>query len=483
MVAPNKRMLMQYNVRNIVKLLQLRNERIVWSLLCFLFILVQSVFAQTIFSKNGKYGIMDDENTVKVEAIYDSIFVPRFSMETGDGFVMISSDYETKYLEFYFTQKDSLFGFVSPHAKKGWFIAEPSYTSLHLIGAPLSLFIETKEGYSIAELSSFLVERFAANAIFSAQAIGGIKKIEFCDCLYDSIYRTKGIIGITLNGLHGIWKNGKELIPPSYEQPLIFINDSLIIAKKNGKEGILKNNVPVTDFKYPFGSLVYNKYADIFEVNDDQYDGENVLIYISAQDFKEYKVTANDEAIIKSENWNYDFGRLWRPDPSYDLILIEGDSIIPESSLLNCSEFEKNSSYGCEHIIVIDPKWQSELINFKKKNCKYYSNNLHTEHTYIREIELIVGKDSTLMYRYYDVMSGKVAFAVPFVEWQEYYGLGYEYLEEEGVLKFTCTSNKVYKKWDDFRPYGARKTKTIGYVDEKNHGFYKSKKKLLKARK
>lgn len=224
------------------------------------------------FSENGKYGLIDFNGKLILNAEYDHIYAldgikkniiiekdgKKGLVNTSMGEVIIKPEYDEistlteTYENGYIVGRDGKYGIISADAKV---IFTPVYNQICNV---------TSNGY------------YAVVQDGNTKLINETGEI-ILDSGFDTIKEINGDnIVITSNGLYGVTQvDGSVIIAPEYDE-LNYIYGTYYIAKKNDRYGIIstQNEVKV-DFKYT--SMTYVKTADFIQADKENYKTD--LIY------------------------------------------------------------------------------------------------------------------------------------------------------------------------------------------------------------
>ena len=218
------------------------------------------------FEQNGKYGLIDFNGKLILNAEYDNIYAldgiekniiiekdgKKGLVNTSMGEVIIAPEYTeistlTKsYENGYIVNKDGKYGIISADAKV---VFEPTYEGIKNV--------TSDEYYAVVQAGKVKL----VNSNWEAKLETG----------FDDIAEIKGEnITIISSGKYGVIKlDGTSVIAPEYED-LKYIYGTYYIAKKDGQYGIISTtDENVVDFTY--ASMEYIKTADFIQAEKENY--------------------------------------------------------------------------------------------------------------------------------------------------------------------------------------------------------------------
>lgn len=219
------------------------------------------------FEKDGKYGLIDFNGKLILEAEYDSIYALdgiekniiiekdglKGLVNTSMGEVIIEPNYtdittllKNSYESGYIVQKDGKYGVITADKKT---VFEPIYDEIKNV---------TSDGYYA------VVENGKLELVDKT----GIVKL---DSGFDSIEEINGeTITIISNGKYGALSvDGIEVVSSEYED-LKYIYGTYYIAKKDGNYGVISTTGEVV-VDYEYVSMEYQKTADFIQADNESY--------------------------------------------------------------------------------------------------------------------------------------------------------------------------------------------------------------------
>jgi hypothetical protein len=437
-----------------------------------------NLMAQTIFSKDGKYGIMDEKNTVIIKADYDSICVPTYYFVYGKGAVEpeLNSDQklQKRHLKLFIGVKANKYGYIIPPCQDHpeWTVSKTNYLSIQL--KKLLFILESEDGYTFLTLDASSINTFGNAAIFSRSEFNKIQSYQHYDTKYDSIYPPgkQGSMTLLKDGKYGLFIYNKEIIPPSYDAPLILLNDSLIIASKDGKYGLLNNLELVIPFVYEKDRIQISRNHTFIEL----FNYGKIIKFITLKDYKEYTVLRDDTPVQYDTTWQYRITEFSYDSLVRNLCFVLGENL--DKNKDNISPFlEKKYINSLDHhLIIYDTQKQSEIANFHKPNCHYL---IQQNTGLIEEIEVVSTSQPKIIIRHYQSNTGKLAFEFEFLIKDEIgscpEGISCPPSLESipgGFQIIICTYYNKRRR--------ARLSKVFGYIDGSTYHFYKKKRQFLK---
>lgn len=256
------------------------------------------------FQKDGKFGLIDFEGKLILNAEYDNIYAmpgnqkniiieqngKKGLVNTSMGEIIIRPEYDqittlTKtYENGYIVAKDGKFGVISADSK---IVFEPVYEGIKNV---------TANGYYA------VVETGKVKLINEA----GQVKVETG---FDDVKEINGEnLVITLGGKYGVIKlDGTSVVPAEYED-LKYIFGTYYIAKKNGLYGVISaTSETKVDFEYK--SMEYIKTADFIQAENDNYKTDlidrNFNVVLSDVILSELNLEDGYLRVRQGENYNY----------------------------------------------------------------------------------------------------------------------------------------------------------------------------------
>lgn len=218
------------------------------------------------FEENGKYGLIDFDGKLILNAEYDKIY----SLEGVEKNIII--------------EKDGKKGLVN--TSMGEIIISPEYTEISLLTESYENgYIVSKDGkYGVISADAKLIfepiydeiKNVTSNGNYAVVQDGKLKLVDKSgetklESGFDTIEDINGdSIIITKNRLYGVINlDGTYIINPEYED-LKNINGTYYIAKKNGAYGVISiSNKNVVDFTYK--TMEYIKTADFIQADNENY--------------------------------------------------------------------------------------------------------------------------------------------------------------------------------------------------------------------
>jgi len=331
--------------------------------------------------QNGKYGVIDKEGNLIIEAKYNSVDIPNPTMpifivsDDGKNFIALDSNGSKKYEQ---------------------------YDNVEAISINL---IASNVPYEKSVL------KYKQDGLYGIIDLEGNKITEN---IYDSITNIdykEGNLKVEKNGKFGVINiKGTTIIEPEYDT---IISDGYYDEEEKYENAGFVLRIK-TDDGYRFGyanrkgkiilETLYNEISRITEL-----EGKDVYLIVSNNG--RYGLIKNGKEIIKSEYTDINFDKnnnllIVKKDKTYGAINIEGDNIIPidyDNIIVGGKHIEAQKG---EEIIIFDAegkKLDTDIISYNKVNDNYAiiinkdnkynivdSNNnkkLRETYTYIEHLE------------------------------------------------------------------------------------------------